>query len=239
MDYLKAILKCVLRYRQMTADGVYKRHFFLLIFLMASISSVEAANKKKTVSVLASTVVGFLGKKVQPDGVCLYTEADFSGDRICFTDSQAVLDAQWDNQVSSVGISATYYAIFHDAADFGGTSSPVHQGDQANLVSFDNIISSITIAQLDADNDGISDYIDLCPDTPQGELALPNGCSLTQLDSDEDGVSDAYDLCGDTVSGSGIAVDLHGCTPTQDADGDGVPNNQDSYPLQNNLLCTP
>jgi bacillopeptidase F len=47
----------------------------------------------------------------------------------------------------------------------------------------------------DADQDGVPDSSDLCPDTPAGEPVDADGCSASQLDSDGDSVSDAVDNC--------------------------------------------
>lgn len=71
----------------------------------------------------------------------------------------------------------------------------------------------------DADEDGIADYKDLCPDK-FGSLAL-KGCP----DTDGDGVSDIDDECPN-MPGS---VNNNGC-PDNDADSDGIPNDLDRCP---------
>ena len=51
---------------------------------------------------------------------------------------------------------------------------------------------------IDADDDGIADAADACPNTTSqtAEEAIDeNGCSPEQLDGDDDGVSDADDRC--------------------------------------------
>ncbi len=72
----------------------------------------------------------------------------------------------------------------------------------------------------DADNDGISDNKDKCPNTPTGVLVDKKGCPL---DMDNDGVPDYLDSCPN-VSGS---MALHGCP---DKDGDGVADKDDRCP---------
>jgi hypothetical protein len=37
------------------------------------------------------------------------------------------------------------------------------------------------ILPLDADDDGVSDYLDACPDTPPGTVVNDAGCSIEQL----------------------------------------------------------
>lgn len=61
----------------------------------------------------------------------------------------------------------------------------------------------------DADNDGVADSSDLCPNTPQGVKVNENGC---ELDSDNDGVVDSKDKCPDTTKD--FMVDGYGCPQT-------------------------
>lgn len=72
----------------------------------------------------------------------------------------------------------------------------------------------------DADNDGVSDRKDTCPDTPAGVVVDENGCPL---DRDKDGVADYLDTCPDTA---GTAA-MNGCP---DADNDGVSDMNDKCP---------
>jgi OOP family OmpA-OmpF porin len=76
---------------------------------------------------------------------------------------------------------------------------------------------------LDADGDGVPDYLDKCPNTPAGVAVDANGCPL---DSDGDGVPDYLDKCPNTPAG--VTVDANGCP--LDSDGDGVPDYLDKCP---------
>jgi len=76
---------------------------------------------------------------------------------------------------------------------------------------------------LDSDGDGVPDYLDKCPNTPKGVQVDKNGCPL---DSDGDGVPDYLDKCPDTPKG--VQVDKDGCP--LDSDGDGVPDYLDKCP---------
>ena len=58
----------------------------------------------------------------------------------------------------------------------------------------------------DSDEDGVSDDLDKCPDTPKGCIVDKDGCPL---DADKDGVCDGLDECPDTPLGT--AVDEKGC----------------------------
>jgi hypothetical protein len=69
----------------------------------------------------------------------------------------------------------------------------------------------------DEDDDGVADFEDGCPATPQGVAVGPDGCAIepeppvepAAADSDGDGVLDASDACPGTPSG--IPVDTRGC----------------------------
>jgi OOP family OmpA-OmpF porin len=56
---------------------------------------------------------------------------------------------------------------------------------------------------LDADGDGVYDYLDKCPDTPRGVAVDASGCPL---DTDGDGVYDYLDECPDTPKGAEVTV---------------------------------
>jgi opacity protein-like surface antigen len=75
----------------------------------------------------------------------------------------------------------------------------------------------------DADNDGVPDAIDKCPNTPSYALVDANGCPY---DADGDGVPDYHDKCPDTPKD--LKVDSTGCPV--DSDGDKVPDHLDKCP---------
>jgi OOP family OmpA-OmpF porin len=76
---------------------------------------------------------------------------------------------------------------------------------------------------VDSDGDGVPDYLDKCPGTPQGVRVDARGCPI---DSDGDGVPDYLDKCPGTPKG--VQVDSTGCPV--DSDGDGVPDYLDKCP---------
>jgi OmpA-OmpF porin, OOP family len=99
----------------------------------------------------------------------------------------------------------------------------------------------------DADQDGVNDKLDKCPDTPVGVAVDANGCPLDSdfdgildyqdecpfvaglkefkgcPDTDKDGIQDKLDECPDVF---GLA-EFKGCP---DSDGDGVPDKNDRCP---------
>ncbi|VAW18725.1 Alpha-agarase, partial [hydrothermal vent metagenome] len=63
----------------------------------------------------------------------------------------------------------------------------------------------------DDDNDTIINGLDLCANTPAGEIVDANGCSESQIDDDNDGIMNNLDVCpntpvGDVVDGSGCSI---------------------------------
>ncbi len=81
----------------------------------------------------------------------------------------------------------------------------------------------VTTNTGDADNDGVTDDLDRCPDTPAGAIVDENGC---ERDSDGDGVVDRLDQCPDTPAGTQVGE--NGCP--LDSDGDGVLDAEDECP---------
>lgn len=62
--------------------------------------------------------------------------------------------------------------------------------------------------EFDADNDGVSNPDDLCPETTRGQKVNPKGCEEI-FDTDHDGVDDRNDKCPGTPAGT--SVDQLGC----------------------------
>lgn len=75
----------------------------------------------------------------------------------------------------------------------------------------------------DADNDGIPDNRDQCPDTAAGASVDSNGC---ERDDDGDGVANSRDNCPNTPAGA--SVNNRGCE--LDSDNDGVVDSKDQCP---------
>ncbi len=85
---------------------------------------------------------------------------------------------------------------------------------------------------VDADNDGVRDSDDLCPNTPVAHTGLDSdGCSWEQRDDDNDGVFNPDDNCADTDVLTMTELDAYGCAWEQrDDDGDSVLNPADHCP---------
>jgi len=71
--------------------------------------------------------------------------------------------------------------------------------------------------KFDADNDNISDDLDLCDNSLKGNDIMPYGCKKIHRDSDGDGVFDSLDKCPFTPKGVEVSPD--GCAYDRDMDG--------------------
>jgi len=84
---------------------------------------------------------------------------------------------------------------------------------------------------VDADNDGVQDSDDLCPNTPVAHTGLDSdGCSWEQRDEDSDGVLNPNDTCANTTAEM-TDINANGCAWEQrDEDGDTILNPDDHCP---------
>lgn len=91
-------------------------------------------------------------------------------------------------------------------------------------------------ADDDADNDGVIDYSDSCPDTPAGETANSEGCSCSQL------VIDDGNVCTDESCNNGIVTHTNNnaqCGYARDCQNDGCSGkNWIDYPDDGNDYCS-
>lgn len=104
----------------------------------------------------------------------------------------------------------------------GDTRDGVEQGKNDDFLYHTAGLTFNFGDKKDADNDGVSDKKDKCPDTPAGVAVDKTGCPL---DRDNDGVADYLDTCPD-VAGSKM---LNGCP---DSDNDGITDAEDRCPTQ-------
>jgi outer membrane protein OmpA-like peptidoglycan-associated protein len=81
----------------------------------------------------------------------------------------------------------------------------------------------------DADDDGIEDKVDKCPDDPEDFDGFEDEDGCPDLDNDGDGIADAQDACPDLAEDFDGFEDEDGC-PDLDNDGDGIPDVEDRCP---------
>ena len=93
------------------------------------------------------------------------------------------------------------------------------------------------VAPKDADNDGVIDANDKCPDTPAGTKVDATGCPIVNdntdtttpaTDTDGDGVPDTSDKCPNTPTGT--KVDATGCPVTSGGSTGGGPGSGGTTP---------
>ncbi|MBD40593.1 MAG: hypothetical protein CMB11_09585 [Euryarchaeota archaeon] len=83
--------------------------------------------------------------------------------------------------------------------------------------------------ELDEDNDGVNDDLDVCPQTNASMSVDGFGCAEDQKDGDLDGVMNLYDACPNTPLGR--TVDAAGCAAIElDTDEDGIDDARDQCP---------
>jgi hypothetical protein len=107
-------------------------------------------------------------------------------------------------EVSITAKASSGYVFKNWSGSITGTTNPI----KMNMNSDKEVIAVFEMP--DADNDGVTDSLDQCPDTSSGESVDENGCSDSQKDSDNDGVPDDIDQCPNTPLGE--TVDVLGCT---------------------------
>lgn len=85
----------------------------------------------------------------------------------------------------------------------------------------------------DADQDGILDAVDACPNVPgvANADAQQHGCPPPP-DSDNDGIVDRDDACPQVAGPASTDPARHGCPLPPDADRDGIPDSEDACPSQ-------
>jgi hypothetical protein len=66
---------------------------------------------------------------------------------------------------------------------------------------------------LDNDDDGYENWVDICPNSNSSETVFSGGCNFSQQDSDGDGVTNLIDGCPGTAEGA--VIDLNGCSKQQ------------------------
>jgi outer membrane protein OmpA-like peptidoglycan-associated protein len=82
---------------------------------------------------------------------------------------------------------------------------------------------------LDADNDGIPDAQDVCPNEPEDRDGFDDEDGCPDLDNDQDGIPDKQDRCPNEPEDRDGFQDDDGC-PESDNDQDGIPDAQDRCP---------
>ena len=119
--------------------------------------------------------------------------------------------------------SNTYYEFDKWSGSWSGSESPL----TITMDSDKNLVGNFKL--MDSDGDGVTDDVDVCSGTLEGQVVDENGCSNSQKDTDGDGVTDDVDVCPGTPEGQ--VVDENGCSNSQkDTDGDGVTDDVDVCP---------
>ncbi len=126
---------------------------------------------------------------------------------------------QSGSEITVRATAAEFYRFKNWSGGLSGTSNPIA------ITMNSDITATAVFELLDSDNDGVTDNLDQCPNTPPGTEVDNTGCEVI-VDADGDGVADEDDQCADTPQGE--EVDEDGCADSQkDTDGDGITDDID------------
>jgi outer membrane protein OmpA-like peptidoglycan-associated protein len=93
---------------------------------------------------------------------------------------------------------------------------------------------SLTLAlggeESDRDGDGMPDFEDQCPETPEDYDGLEDEDGCPDPDNDGDGIADLDDVCPDQAEDFDGVEDDDGCPEENDRDGDGIADDVDACP---------
>jgi len=92
-------------------------------------------------------------------------------------------------------------------------------------------VSVSPFVQSDADEDGILDKNDACPDSPEDFDGFEDEDGCPDYDNDNDGIPDVQDQCPDEAEDFDGYMDIDGC-PDVDNDNDGILDVNDECPNQ-------
>ncbi|PXX93315.1 hypothetical protein DIT71_00490 [Marinobacter vulgaris] len=150
--------------------------------------------------------------------------ADFGDDVL------AVQTAGSDHEETRVNVGAGFRYNVSDSVSIRAELREFHGIDESTFDTQATLGLSFAFSRtlsepepMDADNDGVPDNRDQCPNTPAGVSVDNNGC---ERDDDGDGVANSQDQCPNTPAGA--SVNNRGCE--LDSDNDGVVNSQDQCP---------
>lgn len=135
-----------------------------------------------------------------------------------------------DGYFVNLSVGASYY--FGDKARHADWTPTVYGGSDMDMSKYDMAINEINEKMKDDDKDGVPNYVDAEPNTPEGSYVDSKGQALK--DTDNDGILDLYDACVDKAG----PYSNDGCP---DTDGDGIGDNKDKCPtvagIWNNSGC--
>jgi OmpA-OmpF porin, OOP family len=121
----------------------------------------------------------------------------------------------------NISVGASYY--FGSKAKHADWTPTVYGGTakEVDMSKYDQLVKELQERTKDDDKDGVANYADVEPNTPEGSYVNSKGEALK--DRDNDGIADEYDLCPD-IKGS---FSMDGCV---DSDGDGIGDSADACP---------
>jgi OOP family OmpA-OmpF porin len=113
-----------------------------------------------------------------------------------------------------IGNDPTGKRLMEGLSAAGGCGFSVMADDIMTSAGMAGFVEKVLLVEAgDADDDGVPDTLDQCPNTPRGATVDARGCPI---DSDGDAVYDGLDRCPGTQKG--VMVDSMGCPVDSDED---------------------
>jgi acetyl esterase/lipase len=135
---------------------------------ISATGELTLSNKTLSLNVPLPKIGAWMGLGMGPASSILWHNPFILGD--CTTNGVCLLLNSFqvtDKQITEV-VNGLWDLILIATADTGGGR-------------IDRIDMRGRILPVDTDNDGVSDYLDACPDTPAGSVINDHGCSIEQL----------------------------------------------------------
>ncbi len=181
------------------------------------------------------------GPVISDSNILLSFKYHMYGSNIGKLSVDVLSSGNWINDVWMIsGQQQTSNAAAYTAVDVDLSSYSVSQirlrataaGSYMGDIAVDDLEISTLTNPGDSDGDGVSNVLDLCPNTPMGEAVDAKGCSSSQIDSDRDGVVDSLDAFpNNPTEWTDTDADGIGNNSDSDDDNDGVLDSVDAFPL--------
>jgi len=134
-------------------------------------------------------------------------------------------DAGLGKFFGTASIGVNYYCFGSNKDKSHADWAPRYDKTAAEIEALKNRVKQVENKLVDTDRDGVADYLDLEPNTPEGSIVNTHGQKV--VDSDGDGIEDSQDFCP-TVKGT---TEFKGCPQAITGSG----NNEQGKPVEGQL----
>jgi len=245
-DYVSGEIGYVLIYNSSLTDNQVLQNYEALTNKPPEITSTSIASNNSIVSVTFSESVFDTNS-----GSGALEAADFT---LSISGGVATLSSATPSSISvngltvSLGLSLSGTPNGSEVLTISPASNAIF--DAQGLTASSTQSSNTVNLNADSDGDGVTDPLDQCANTPNGESVDANGCADSQKDPDNDGISGVNDNCPNTANadqadsdGDGVGDLCDNCSDISnadqlDSDGDGLGNACDNDDDNDGILDT-